>query len=335
MKKSKRLKKALGITAAFLIFIIIAGFIYEAVAFRINRKEFPMPGKLVDAGGYKLHLNVKGEGAYTIIFEAGSGETSLSWGEIPEELSSYARIVSYDRAGYAWSEKAETERSGYHIVHELYSALQQEGIKGPYILVGHSLGGMYLRLFAEEYREEVAGLVLVDARPEDDEEQTASIYAKEHYVQKPSASILSLLKQSGIMRLFQNSLLEGMVPAEERKFFINVIATPEYFQAVDEEGKHSADVEDAIRDQWLGELPVKVIARGIAPDYKSFGISEQSGQKIEEIWRKGQLGMLSISGDSEFIEAEKSGHMVMKDEPELVLKVIQKLLYELEEKENK
>lgn len=335
MKRSRRLRKALGIIAVFLIFIIIAGFVYEAIAYRINKKEFPMPGKLVDAGGYKLHLNVQGEGTFTVIFEAGSGETSLSWGDIPEQLSSYARVVSYDRAGYAWSEKAETERSGYHIIHELYSALQQEGIKGPYILVGHSLGGMYSRLFAEEYRKEVAGLVLVDARPEDDEEQTAPIYAKENYVQKPSANVLSLLKQSGIMRFFQNSLLDGMVPAEERKFFINVIATSKYFQAVAEEGKLSVEVEDAIRGQRLGELPVKVIARGLPPDYKAFGISEQSGQKIEEIWRNGQLGMLAISDNSEFIEAAKSGHMIMKEEPELVRNVIKNLIQELEEGKNK
>ncbi|BCJ93909.1 hypothetical protein acsn021_14780 [Anaerocolumna cellulosilytica] len=335
MKRHRRIKKALGITAAFFILIIIAGFVYEAIAFRMNKKEFPMPGKLVDAGNYSLHLNVQGEGAFTVIFEAGSGETSLSWGDIPEQLSSIARVVSYDRAGYAWSEEAETKRSGYHIVQELYTALQQEGIKGPYILVGHSLGGMYSRLFAEEYREEVAGLVLVDARPEEDEEQTAPIYAKENYVQKPSANVLSLLKQAGIMRFFQNYLLEGMVPVEERELFINVIATPKYFHAVEEEGKLSGDVEDAIRGQQLGRLPVKVIARGLPPDYKAFGISEESGQKIEEIWRNGQLGMLAISDNSEFIEAANSGHMIMKEEPELVRNIIKNLIQDLEEGKNK
>jgi len=331
-KKRKRWKAAALILLSMLVLLVGGGFAYESIASERAKSDYPMPGKLVDAGGYRLHLNRVGDGPYTIVLEAGSGETSLSWNDIPERLSSIGTVVSYDRAGYAWSEKAPTERTGANIVRELHHALQQEGLQGPYIVVGHSLGGMYARLFAQEYREEVAGLVLVDARPENNERDSMPIYEEEHFRDnKPSAGILSLMKRSGVLRLFQDVLLEGMVEKEERGVFVNVVSKPSYFQAVENEGELASTTEDAIRGQRLGDLPVKVIARNVAPDFASYGMSEQGGEKLERIWRQGQREMLGISNDSEFIVAEKSGHMVMDDEPDLVVDVIRGLVERLEE----
>lgn len=326
----RKFRKISFVIMSLLLLIVGSGFSYEAIESKLSKQEFPMTGKLVDAGAYKLHLKIQGKGPIAIIFEAGSGETSMSWGDIPEWLASYATVVSYDRGGYAWSEKANTARTGENIVRELHTALQNEGISGPYLLVGHSLGGMYTRLFAQTYREEVEELVLVDARPENDERESAPIYAKEKFQEKPSARVLSVLKSSGVLRIFQDALLEGMVPKENRELFINIVATPNYFNAVEEEGKMSGLVEDAIRGQKLGDLPVKVIARGMSPDYEATGISKKSGQQIEDIWRAGQRSMLSISSDSEFIVAEKSGRVVMDDEPELIKDVILKLVQSLD-----
>lgn len=327
-KKLKKKRWLIGIfVLIFTLFaIIITGFCYESIAAKSGKAAFPMPGKLVDTGSYGLHLNIQGSGPLTIVMESGSGESSISWGNIPQSLSSYATVVSYDRGGYAWSEKATTARSGENIVKELHTALQKEGLNGPYLLVGHSLGGMYTRLFAQTYPKEVAGLVLVDARPEDDSLNTAAIYAKEKFQEKPSAFVLSLLKSSGILRIFQDELLGEMVAKEKREIFLNIIGTKNYFYAVEEEGKLAGDVEDAIRAQDLGDLPVKVIARGLAPDYQSFGISEQAAEQIEKIWREGQYNMLHISTDSELIIAENSGHMVMEYEPEIIKNTILELL---------
>ncbi len=325
--KSSRWRKGTLAAFAVLLLLIGAGFAYEAIASRLAKEEYPPPGRLVEAGGYKLHLNKEGEGPVTIILESGSGETSLSWQDIPEKLSKHATVVSYDRGGYGWSEAATTERMGENIVSELHNALQQEGIKGPYLLVGHSLGGMYVRLFAERYKEEVSGLVLVDARPEDDERRTAPIYAGESYQNsKPPSGTLIWLKRSGLLRLLQDFLLEGMVPEEDRGHFINVTATPAYFRTVDDEGRLSSLTEDAIRGQRLGDLPVRIIARNIAPDYAAAGISDEGGGQIEEIWRDGQRRMLELSTNAELIIAERSGHMVMQDEPELVMNTILDLI---------
>jgi pimeloyl-ACP methyl ester carboxylesterase len=318
----KKLIYGLGTTLAVVIIGISAAFTYEAIASKQAVKAYPPPGKMVDVGGYDLHLVKSGSGSPTIVLEAGSGETSLSWRDIPDKLAPYATVVTYDRAGYAWSEKADRERTGDQIVHELYSALKQENIPGPYLMVGHSLGGMYARLFAQTYPDEVMGLVLVDARPEDDARDTQAILEQENFAGNPPASTLKLLKQSGILRLFQDALLEGMVAKEDRGQFINVIATPSYFEAKEKEAELAYATEDAIRGQRLGSLPVRIIARGLPQDYAQVGISETGGQRLEEIWQSGQRNMLDISTDSRLIVAEKSGHMVIHDQPELVVDTI-------------
>ncbi|KKO55100.1 alpha/beta fold hydrolase [Paenibacillus sp. DMB20] len=324
-KKKAKWKIVLLMVLSLIMLTIGSGFVYEWIASEQAKRNFPPPGKLVDVGGYRLHINKIGAGSPTILLEAGSGETSLSWRNIPKQLAEFATVVSYDRAGYAWSEKANTERTGANIVHEIHTALDKEGIGGPYIIVGHSLGGMYARLFAQTYRDEVAGLVLVDARPENDERDTKAIYSQEKFQGNPPASILKLLKMSGGFRLFKDFLLDGLVAKEDREQFINVIAKPSFFEAKEKEGNLAHTTEDAIRDQNLGSLPVKIIARGVMPDVSKAGISAEGGRKIEEIWQAGQRNMLNISTDSQLIVAKKSGHYVIHDEPDLVVNVIRSL----------
>ncbi|MCU6791346.1 alpha/beta hydrolase [Paenibacillus sp. WQ 127069] len=328
-KKSSKIikwKRILLIFVSAIIFIIGSGFIYEWISSKQAEANFPPQGKLVDVGGYRLHIHKIGTGSPTIILEAGSGETSLSWRDIPDQLAKSATVVSYDRAGYAWSEKANRERTGANIVSELHSALKKEGIDGPYILVGHSLGGMYTRLFAQAYRDEVTGLVLVDARPENDERDTRAIYEQEKFAGNPPATVLKLLKMSGSLRLFQDVLLEGLVAKEDRDSFINVMAKPSFFEAKEEEGKLANSTEDAIRGQNLDTLPVRIIARGVPQDYAKAGVSEDNGKRLEEIWQAGQRELLKISTSSQLIVAKKSGHMVIHDEPSLVVETILSLL---------
>lgn len=329
--KKKKWSKLILIVFSTVIILIASGFIYEFIASQQAKDKYPAPGKMVDVGGFSLHVNKIGTASPTIILENGSGETSLSWGDIPQQLAEHATVVTYDRAGYAWSEASDAERSGENIVKELHTALHNEGITGPYIVVGHSLGGMYARLFAQTYRDEVQGLVLVDARPENDANNTAEIYEKENVQGTPSSGVIKLMKQSGILRLFQNVLLEGIIEPDKREEFINVTSSPSFFDAKDEEGLLAHTTEDSIRGQDLGNLPVKVIARGIAPDYAGSGISQQAGEQIEQIWSNGQKEMLSISSQAEYILAEQSGHYVMWDQPELIINVITDLIAELQE----
>lgn len=309
-----------------LLLVVISGFVYEWIASKQDKLQYPPLGKMVDVGGYRLHIRKLGSGTPTILLESGSGESSLSWRDIPENLSSFATVVSYDRAGYAWSEEAATPRTGENIVRELHLALKNTDIQPPYILVGHSLGGMYSRLYAQTYRDEVAGLVLVDARPENDARRTNEIYAKERPKVNPSPFISILLERTGAFRLFPNFMLAGRVEYQDRKAFVNIVASPKYFRSVADEGDLANTTEDAIRGQHLGNLPVRVIARGIQQNLTQFGISKNGNDQIEQSWQMGQREMLNISTNSKFVVAKKSEHMIIHDQPELVIQVIRELI---------
>lgn len=311
------------------VVLIAAGFVYEYAAAQQAKKNYPPPGRLVDVGGFRLHVEKIGSGSPVILLEAGSRESSLIWRDLPEKLAEFATVVRYDRAGYAWSDPARTERSGDNIVQELHTALEQEGIRGPYILAGHSAGGMYSRLFAEKYKDEVEGLVLIDARPENYSRETDPIFENEGFdsatAGMPSTSVIKLLQMSGALRLFQHSLLAQM-PEKERALFVNVEASSRFLETAEEEDKLLAEAEQALRNQRLGSLPVKIITHGIPNDATAFGMSAEASHKLEDIWQAQQRDMLRLSTESELIVAERSGHMVMHDEPDLVIEAIKRII---------
>src|SRR5262245_51451809 len=121
----------------------------------------------VDAGGPKLRMLTKGSGSPTVVFETGGGGSLEGWGRVPSEVSRVTKIISYDRAGNGLSDKSTTPRDARHIATELHTVLQNANALPPYILVGHSVGGPYVRVFAGMYPNEIAGLILVDPTQEE------------------------------------------------------------------------------------------------------------------------------------------------------------------------
>jgi pimeloyl-ACP methyl ester carboxylesterase len=129
----------------------------------------PAPlGKMVDLGGYRIHLYCTGKGKQTIVLSPGGGDFSFGWYLVQQQVQTFARVCSYDRAGYAWSDPGPQPLTFRQEAYELELALKLSGEKGPYILVGHSLGGLVAETFAEGYPDETAGMVLVDAPGPDD-----------------------------------------------------------------------------------------------------------------------------------------------------------------------
>jgi pimeloyl-ACP methyl ester carboxylesterase len=134
-----------------------------APAFAAPDAAPPPPGKLVDLGGHNLHVNCAGRGSPTVIVEAGLGDFSFDWILVQERVSKSARICTYDRAGYAWSDPGPIPRTFGQINLELHDALARLDERGPFVLVGHSFGGPVIRNYAATYPTEVAGMILVDA----------------------------------------------------------------------------------------------------------------------------------------------------------------------------
>jgi pimeloyl-ACP methyl ester carboxylesterase len=148
--------------AGLLLLGLFGGMTYQKAGERRDGRLHPPPGKFVDLGTHRLHLLEEGRGSPTIILEAGLMSTNLSWTDIRHKLGESYRVVTYDRAGLGWSDIGPMPRTAERIVEELHSLLGRVAIPPPYVLVGHSFGGLTMPLFAARYPEKISGMVLVD-----------------------------------------------------------------------------------------------------------------------------------------------------------------------------
>src|SRR5271154_2439451 len=122
--------------------------------------KIPPPGRLVDIDGHRIHVDVRGQGAPVVVLEAGIAASSLSWCLVQKRVAEFTTVVSYDRAGFGWSELASHRCSAIDSANDLAQLLERAGLPGPFVLVGHSFGGLIARVFEERYPDRVAGLVL-------------------------------------------------------------------------------------------------------------------------------------------------------------------------------
>ena len=151
------------------------GLVYQAVATVRDKRKHPPPGRLVDADGCLLHLQSAGSGTPTVVLESGLGGMSSVWAWIQPETAKFSHVVSYDRAGLGWSESDVTPKTAMLAAMRLRTLLQCANTTPPYILVGHSMGGLFIRIFADLFPEDVAGLVLVDASHPDQHSRSSAI----------------------------------------------------------------------------------------------------------------------------------------------------------------
>lgn len=162
----RRLGCLLGGPLLLLIGLILVGVIYQAVGAAADQRRFPPPGELIAVAKHRLHLYCTGTAraeAPTVILETMSGGMSPYWAWVQPLIAEQTRVCSYDRAGRAWSEPTTQPLSLAQTAADLHSLLQAGSVPGPYLLVGHSLGGVYARQFVADHPDEVVGLLLLDA----------------------------------------------------------------------------------------------------------------------------------------------------------------------------
>jgi pimeloyl-ACP methyl ester carboxylesterase len=161
-----RLQWILLVATGCCLILMVAGHIYERVSETREASRNPAPGRLVAVGDHRLHILCEGNVGPTVIIEQGAGEPSIFWWPVQDKVSQFARVCTYDRAGYGWSDSVRTSRTIQERAEELDALLLNAAVPGPYVLVAHSYGGFIVRWFARKYPAQVAGLVLVDAAEE-------------------------------------------------------------------------------------------------------------------------------------------------------------------------
>jgi pimeloyl-ACP methyl ester carboxylesterase len=183
-----------------LLALAVAGAIYQAIATGLAERAYPPPGEMVDVGGHSLHIDCVGRGSPTVVLDAGSGGFSAQWVRVQREVSGTTRVCAYDRAGMGWSEMGPAPRDAEQISSELHTLLKGADIEGPYVLVGHSFGGLYTRTYAARYPDEVAGVVLVDSSsPKQVGHQP--VIRDSNEPQKRTFAVVPLLARLGVVRL--------------------------------------------------------------------------------------------------------------------------------------
>lgn len=301
----------------------------------------PRPGRLVDAGGFRLHLNTSGDGGPLVVFDAALGATSLSWALVQPAVASFARTCVYDRAGLGWSERAPLPRTAGRAADELRRALDSAGEAPPYLLVGHSYGGMVMRTLAGRYRGDVAGLVLVDpAHPEDwltpAPKEQVRIDRGVRLCRQAQRSA-----RSGLAHLVSTLVGIGAVTAARR--LVNVATRSRFDADIDfvlaPFFKLPPDVQKSVREFWtrpaffeaLGSqiASISISAREVldaATDgYGDLPLVTISRADLDEHTRVRQVAISGLSSRGQHVVARRGGHWIPLDDPDLIVDVVREM----------
>ncbi len=230
---------------------------YEMIRESMDRRAHVAPGRLVDVGGHRLHLNCVGSGAPTVVLESGLGETSAYWGWIAPAVSRETRVCVYDRAGRGWSDPASAPQDGATVAADLHTLLDRARVAGPFVLVGHSSGAHYVRIFADRYPREAAGMVLLDGQPPEAFESLPA-YPAFYNVFRRASALFPSLARVGLGRLVAS--VDVALPPPARDIHRVHLAPARLYRSLrDEIDELPATLARARSGRSLGDRPLVVV----------------------------------------------------------------------------
>jgi len=304
---------------AIIIILPLSGALYQVIATEMDKRDHPPPGQMVDVGGYRLHLYCVGknvEGSSTVILEHGLGATSAAWARVQPEIAKITRVCTYDRAGMGWSDPGPAPRDAEHIATELHSLLQNAGIPGPYVLVGWSFGGLYMRMYAGKYPTEVSGMVLLDSSHHDQWTSTAA--GKAQY--ESNAGIYTIapwLARMGVMRVMGLFQPDPGLPAPQNDAHKAFFAAAKDWDALGAEFLASPATNDQVRNLGsLDDMPLFVLTateHGTPPEQ-------------EQLWQGWQKELALLSTNSVHQIVTGADHASFWLDPETVKASVEAVL---------
>jgi pimeloyl-ACP methyl ester carboxylesterase len=299
---------------AIVVLLAVCGFVYQNVSEARDRRFKPMPGQRVNiaSAGSSLwmHINCSGQGTPTVLLDSGLGDSFTSWEKVQPEIAMFTRVCSYDRAGIGYSDPSPRARTSQVIAEELHSLLEAARISPPYVLVGHSMGGYDVRVFAGRYRKEVAGMVLVDASHPDQEKRLPVELRGMEASWLREAEFLAFTMPIGIPRLLGLCDENLVARAVECNFHTAR-------EAVKEMRAFRESAGEAAASGSLGDLPLIVLSHD--PDKPSAELPADLVKPTNDAWEKMQeeLARLSTRGTQSIVKS--SAHYIQVDRPDAVI----------------
>lgn len=281
------LKRIAGWLIVGILALAVLGAVYQSIASAMDRRALPPPGQMVDVGGYRLHIYCVGQntdGSPTVILESGLGGTSSSWGWIQPEVAKATRVCAYDRAGMGWSDSSPAARDAQNIATELHTLLQNAQIPGPYVLAGWSYGGMYVRQYAEQYRDEVVGLVLIDSSSPEQCISTPATQAQCASMAK-TFTVAPILTRLGVLRVMGLSQpASGLPSPQNEELLASSSATKDWDTQSAEFFASPSTQGQGLNSESLGDIPLFVLTA--------------TGHDFEQLWQGWQTGFTTLSTNS-------------------------------------
>jgi pimeloyl-ACP methyl ester carboxylesterase len=295
----------------------------------------------VDLGGYRLHLYCTGQGTPTVVLSAGAGDFATDWALVQPEVAKHTRVCSYDRSGEAWSDRGPAPRSIDQEVHDLHRVLVAAGERGPYLLAGQSLGGMVARVFAQRYRAETVGLVLVDAFSEDAQLSMNGRLvrmrelSRQRPIPLPRDSVLPSDRLSAEGEAQAREFMTKVVgipkiespfdrlPPDAQRARLWALGLPSHYAGGDD---YLAEITERIHDETvrvphpLGDLPLVVLDR-TRDQYPP----EQMAMLSKE-HREQQQALAALSTKGALKRVEGAGHHIQLDQPSAVVDAVLSLV---------
>jgi pimeloyl-ACP methyl ester carboxylesterase len=294
------------------------------------KKRYPPTGQIVDVGGYRLHMHVEGNGSPTVVLDAGAGGFSLAWELIRPAIARVTRVMVYDRAGLGWSDPSPRPRRADAMAEELRTLLTRGNVPGPYILVGHSLGGPVARQFTARYPDEVVGLVMVDSAHEQQAKRFPERLVNMFGGMNSMVAIMKLIGKSGIFTLIPKLVPTddlGKLPKQTSEMIRGVVAASKSHIETTLAETLSVIAAETQPVSTLGDLPMTVISHGqLDANTVPANLGQQVRDDYERAWQELQVEITALSARGRRIVAERSGHNVNFDQPEIVIESILEMI---------
>lgn len=310
-----------------LALVVAAGAIYEWIGRRNANRDYPPPGKLVDIGGRKMHLDCRGSGSPTVVFESGLGSGgSTDWRLVQDKIATVTRACSYDRAGIMWSDGKSTPQDGAAVADDLHATLSRAGITGPLVLVGHSIGGPYTTIYTAKFGDQVAGLVLVDPTHPD---QITRLGALTKANLHPS-SVVGILRVAGafswmgVPRLMAS---RGASPKFTQQTNAEVAAhgSQSINGSLSEVEGFDRTLDRARASHNFGNRPL-IVLTSMAPlqpaALKMLDLPPAGGVRFKDTWRQlhSEMSKWSTRGEQRIVT--DAAHYIQVDRPDVVITAV-------------